>query len=149
MSNESGKTLEPCPFCGGPPEMFACSEPGNDGGYVIGCRNCEACTRVHFGEYEKPLREAWNRRDAALTQQLAQLQAQNTALLAREKLLERALEAAETEFIYLANRTGKFDYQERCRFSALAVSTRAALRPSADEGPQNITPTRNHGNKLP
>lgn len=58
MSDEG---LKPCPFCGGEAERFECEEADNTGGDVIGCKKCQASTRVFFGEKEG-LIEAWNTR---------------------------------------------------------------------------------------
>lgn len=55
--------LLPCPFCGGEAERFECEETDNRGGDVIGCKHCQASTRVFFGRKEGLL-EAWNTRAA-------------------------------------------------------------------------------------
>ena len=61
MSMPDAVKLEPCPFCGGEAERFVCEETDNIGGHVIGCKVCQASTRVFFGEHEGLL-EAWNTR---------------------------------------------------------------------------------------
>lgn len=53
--------LKPCPFCGGRAIRFTLQDEINFGGDVIGCEDCDACSRVVFGEKDG-LIEAWNRR---------------------------------------------------------------------------------------
>ena len=65
----AGDALLPCPFCGGMARRVTITdeaEVANIGGDVITCIDCDACTRVFFGEKEG-LREAWNRRAAGWT----------------------------------------------------------------------------------
>lgn len=60
--------LLPCPFCGGKAELQEATEPGNEGGYFVGCLGCEACTRLWFpikDSVERQVVEAWNRRQPA------------------------------------------------------------------------------------
>lgn len=56
--------LKHCPFCGGKPQRITItdeSEAANIGGDVITCADCDASTRVFFGEKEG-IEEAWNTR---------------------------------------------------------------------------------------
>lgn len=53
--------LLPCPFCGGKATRITLQDEENFGGDVIICQNCDACSRVVFGEKEG-LVETWNRR---------------------------------------------------------------------------------------
>jgi len=60
--------LKACPFCGGEAEQFECEETDNRGGWVIGCKVCQASTRVFFLEKTdgRELTEAWNTRTPEL-----------------------------------------------------------------------------------
>lgn len=54
--------LKPCPFCGGVAELFT---HGPDGGTVVGCKDCQAQTRVWWSP--RPgivaiVTAAWNKR---------------------------------------------------------------------------------------
>lgn len=57
----SSEELKPCPFCGGKAKRVTLQDEENFGGDVIVCINCDACSRVVFGEKEG-LNEAWNAR---------------------------------------------------------------------------------------
>ncbi|WP_210668598.1 Lar family restriction alleviation protein [Pseudomonas protegens] len=63
MSND--QTLAPCPFCGSPANRFTIEDDRdpNHGGDAITCSNCDACTRVVFGD-KTGLADLWNRRAA-------------------------------------------------------------------------------------
>ena len=60
----SSEELKPCPFCGGKAKRVTLQDEENFGGDVIVCINCDACSRVVFGEKEG-LNEAWNARTLA------------------------------------------------------------------------------------
>jgi hypothetical protein len=64
-----------------------------------------------------------------IASQAAEISRLTQALQEARKLLD----SAEGEFIYLAKRTSKFSFGERCRYSGLAVDIRAALTPSVTE----------------
>ncbi|WP_277593036.1 Lar family restriction alleviation protein [Pseudomonas chlororaphis] len=59
----SDQILSPCPFCGGQATRFTIEDDRdpNHGGDVITCSNCDACSRVVFGE-KTGLADLWNSR---------------------------------------------------------------------------------------
>lgn len=89
--DEMARELLPCPFCGGAAQFMDTSEVTNEGGIVVECQKCRACTAVVFSAKDDPKPYAlylWNSRDATA---LRKAVADKTRKLDLELLEEKAV----------------------------------------------------------